>query len=380
MRFNRLATWTSGIAMLVVIAWLSIVHLTREQGSRPERKRPEHLSGGPPSEAEDRLSTPVAEPSESSNPKKPPNISVRDWKHLLYVQEKLTRLNGPVEFYARVIDQNGQGVQGVKLSLKLSAYNPNALSNLANYEREAVREERIELLSDGDGGFVLAGKSGTFLRVEELTKEGYTWSVLADSGLQVFDYQTDRKNRLPSYANRTEGVVFHLWKKGATEPLVRVDHRVRVDPFGTNWYAINLFRGSVDSVADADFRFRSATVTDLDGQPMRWFRFEAYHGGFVANTNPYSHLAPVRGYAPEWEWTYEPRGRDRAKSAGEALKREFYLLARDGRIYAAITWHWASETSVRVTGYVNPRGSRNLEPDPAKQIADPDEIRRLDVP
>jgi hypothetical protein len=28
---------------------------------------------------------------------------------------------------------------------------------------------------------------------------------------------------------------------------------------------------------------------------------------------------------------------------------------------------------------VNPHGSRNLEPDPAKQITDPEEIRRLDM-
>jgi len=33
---------------------------------------------------------------------------------------------------------------------------------------------------------------------------------------------------------------------------------------------------------------------------------------------------------------------------------------------------------VQNTGYVNPNGSRNLEPDPQKLITDPVEIQRLD--
>jgi hypothetical protein len=111
---------------------------------------------------------------------------------------------------------------------------------------------------------------------------------------------------------------------------------------------------------------------------MRRFRFEAFHGGFVVDTNPYPYLAPASGYASEWDWTYEPHGRDRTKSSTEVLTRRFYLLARDGKVYAALTWRWASENTVRLTGHLNPSGSRNLEPDPAKQITDPEEIRRLD--
>ncbi len=369
--------WTVALALFALTAWLAINRKGRSLGAHPEKNQPEFVLDAPSNQAVGPPSLPAAD-TPPPEPKRPPNIAVRDWEHLVYAQTRLVKLNGPVDFYARAIDQHGQAIAGVKLSLILSFYNPNALKRLANYERDAVQEEQIELVSDGDGRFALSGKTGTTLRVEQLTKEGLYWSVWADPGLQSFDYRMDRNDRSPPYANRSQGAIFHLWEKVITERLVQTDFRVAVEPFGTNWYAVNLFRGSVQSNEVADFRFWFSTLTDSTGQPMRRFRFEAFHGGFVVDTNPYPYLAPTDGYASDWEWTYEPHGRDRTKSADEMLTKRFYFSARGGRVFAAITWRWASENSVHLTGFLNPTGSTNLEPDPAKQITDPEEIRRLD--
>ena len=60
------------------------------------------------------------------------------------------------------------------------------------------------------------------------------------------------------------------------------------------------------------------------------------------------------------------------------MKKDFYVKIRGGKKFGMITWHWGSENGVSITGYLNPTGSRNLEPDPAKLITAPAEIQRLD--
>ena len=120
------------------------------------------------------------------------------------------------------------------------------------------------------------------------------------------------------------------------------------------------------------------TVKDANGNPARQFRYQVAHGGLVVDAEPYPYQAPETGYESEWDWFYEPSGRHANENLADLLKKKFYVKLRSGKIYGAITWHWAAESSVGFSGYLNPTGSRNLEPDPEKLITDPEEIRRLD--
>lgn len=364
--------WLSLIVALILGVWL----LFRPHGAAPRSKAPAPQTDAPASN-EMPFST---GPSSSKSPKeewvRPAGLDEERWRRALGLRQFLLSQNKPVALYARVLDQNDSPVPDATLKMTLTRVDEQKLATPRFLQMEMGSEltnEVIVLSSDSKGCFTFTGRSGKLITADALEKEGYLWQP----GRYIyFDYE--HPNGPQGFKEHSQGYVFHLWKKGVAEPLIHIDHRIGVDPFGTNWYAVNLLRGAATDIRNADFRFWFTTLTNVPGQPMRRFRFEAINGGIALDTNAYPFLAPANGYTPSWEWTYEPYGRDRAKSADEALKHRLYISAREGRIYAAITWHWAMENSVHIFGYVNPNGSRNLEPDLAKQITDPEEIRRLD--
>lgn len=336
----------------------------------------------PQSDAPASNANPVATAASPVNPPKvewvrPAGLDEEGWRRALSLRQFMLSQNKPAALFAQVIDQDGKPVAGATLKLTLTRVDEEKLATphflYMNIGSELTNEV-LTLSSDNRGWLTFTGRSGKMIAVDTVEKEGYLWHP----GRYVF-FDYEHPNGPQDFKEPSKGYVFHLWTKGIGERLIHIDYSIGVDRFGTNWYALNLLRGGVNTPGEADFRFWLATVTDSEGRPMRRFRFEAFYGGLVVNTNPYPYMAPTSGYASEWEWTYEPQGRDRTKSADEALKRVFYLSARNGKIYAAITWDWPSENSVRIVGYANPNGSRNLGPDPAKQITDPEEIRRLDL-
>ncbi len=374
----RIIAWIGVIVLFALTAWLVIHRKGRSLGPHPQITQSEFGLGTPSNQAVEPSSLPAAD-TRPPEQKRPANISVRDWEHLVYVQKRLVQLNGPVEFYARAIDQDAQAVAGVKLSLKLSSYNPNALKNLANYERDAVQEEQIELVSDGDGRFALSGKTGTFLRVGELGKEGYLWSIWADLELQAFDYQTDRRSRFPPYASRSEGVVFHLWKKGVTKPTVAVTHRISMERPLDEFY-LNLLTGEVpqEQKQAADIQIRLVPLTPDDPAHKYEWRIElvALNGGILATTDAYPYEAPDGNFPMIYSFEFKPHSRG---PVSEGWRRNFYFAGRSGRIFAGLTVEFIrAPLAFKFGGFVNPNGSRDLEPDPSKQITDPEEIRRLD--
>ncbi len=84
--------------------------------------------------------------------------------------------NQPIEFYARVLDQNEKPLEGAKLKLKLTRWDENefSMSNFPNWNPErAVQEKDFYLYSDSDGWIQFVGTNGSFLNIWGLTKEGY---------------------------------------------------------------------------------------------------------------------------------------------------------------------------------------------------------------
>lgn len=122
-----------------------------------------------------------------------------------------------------------------------------------------------------------------------------------------------------------------------------------------------------------DLLFWFLTTNDVNGNPTRQFRFEVSDGGLQLDRTPYPYEAPAEGYSPAWDWLYVPSG-----NASKDLVKEFFLRTRGGKIHAYLTWDFTANSAAAISGYLNPNASRNLEPDPEKQITDPEEIRRLD--
>jgi hypothetical protein len=92
------------------------------------------------------------------------------------------------------------------------------------------------------------------------------------------------------------------------------------------------------------------------------YPYSAVETGYVEEVH--YDILPSQGYGPHGTWNW---------------RRNFYVKARNGQIYGAITIDLDSgKMWFGISGYINPSASRNLEPDPEKLITDPAEIQRLD--
>jgi hypothetical protein len=170
-------------------------------------------------------SSPVEKAPNRPLPKRPPGLSLEAWERLIAMHKRGMRLNGPIEFYGRVIDQHQQPIEGVRLRLTLSGYDENFVWRkdlLLPGDKDYLRRESLELVSNSEGRFSLSGKTGKTLYLDSLEKEGYLWS--APTAIS-FIYEPDQRQPRP-YTDPTQGVTFHMWKKGPTEPLIR--HFIRI--------------------------------------------------------------------------------------------------------------------------------------------------------
>jgi len=79
------------------------------------------------------------------------------------------------EFYARVMDQNGEPVVGARLELRLSGVDTDKV--LAKFPHMNMGEEQKHwtnmVYSDADGWVRLKGIAGHYLDVWSISKEGY---------------------------------------------------------------------------------------------------------------------------------------------------------------------------------------------------------------
>lgn len=315
---------------------------------------------------------------------RPASIDADHWNRLMVVRQIQLSRNQPVEFYARVVDQNARPVEGVKLSVKLHRVDEKIFAT-TNFFHKQLGDEIVsktnEIISDAQGWMQLKGETGFALDVIRLTKGGYA-SRYSDGYQRGVQYESGgRRNPsgdilMTNAWNPAKGYAFHLWKKDDTEMLIPFHFSVPVDLEDTNWYGVDLFHGVVPDGKTGDFRFCFFTTTDANGNPARRFRFEVPDGGLQPDDKPYPYEAPADGYAVGLDWVYEPFGQHAKGNPPDTLVRRFYVRGRNGKIYASVTWNFVAST---ISGYLNPSASRNLAPDPEKAITDSEEIRRLDA-
>ena len=293
-------------------------------------------------------------------------------KRVAAEQKWASRNNGPVAFYAKVIDQAGNPVEDVVLSGTLNIFDEGFFVD----DKNRVKNVKLTILSDSRGNLDLKKDKGSTFRVEHLGKDGYVWQV--PLGLGSFDFASmNRPKQSPDYKDPNRRFVFHVWKKGETKPTIQISKRLRLEETD-NEFAINILsieRGAENiSTPDLRIKFRYISPNDPTRQYDRQMVIEAPTGGLLETLDTYTFLAPENQYARQYNCVVRP---DDMTSGG--WKRKFYLKSRDGRLYAGLEVQATLFPHViDISAIVNPTGSRNLEPDPAKLITDPEEIRRLD--
>jgi hypothetical protein len=152
---------------------------------------------------------------------RPNNIDEDHWNQLMLARQLALLQNQPIEFYARVLDQNEQPLEGAKLSLKLTRTDEKMFETTNFFSRQMGDEVMIiplELFSDSNGWIQVVGTNGYFLDMRGLSKEGYL-SKYPDGNFGGVHYEpNDVRNtyggdiQLTNALDSQKGYILHLQK------------------------------------------------------------------------------------------------------------------------------------------------------------------------
>jgi hypothetical protein len=248
-----------------------------------------------------------------------------------------------LEFYGKVVDQDGQPVVGAKIQ-------GNVMTTVGF---QGTNETPHFTTTDQDGNFEFRGLHGQSLGVAP-EKRGCKYT------------QRGNGNWTPSYkASKENPVIFYMWKIKGAEPMIHTVIRTGLACDGSP-STFNFFSKHMD-VTGLTIKLLRNPVNIDRRKRFDWTSSLSMSGGGLISTNDiYPDEAPADGYkdiiidmpAASKDWT-------------RSFVQSYYFF--DGQHYGRVTVdimtnYQPPPTSLELDAYVNPSGSRNLEFDPAKEI------------
>lgn len=266
--------------------------------------------------------------------------------------------SSPIEFYGRVIDQEGDPVPYANVGYT-AADKFNASGS--NYTGQA----------DAEGNFHIAGIRGAGLGVA-VRKDGYYFvdettdqSVLSSAATFAYGMGPDSYRR-PA-PTKDKPAVFVLHKMGETTPLVRVERSAHIPKDGTP-VTVDLRTGQLSP--NGNFRIEAWTAAPAGGRKFTWrCRITVPDGGIVERKGQFDFEAPEDGY----EESVELGMQQDAKQWTSQQQRNFFMKLSDGR-YARVNFRMIAGGNhyFVLESFLNPKpGDRNLEFDPKQQVKSP---------
>lgn len=357
MKGRRLLVVVLSVAVVVVLVWLLLPRETRTPiaetfESTAERTATSQPATDTPTDVGRQSAQPVAR-SRAETSKGGADEAVRD-----YVANKLADpeydWKQPINFYGKAVDENEQPVEGASAHFKWTDLSANGTS-----EHQTV--------SDAAGLFSMENQKGKRLSVTVSKGDYYS---TADARLASYEYANPADGLLTPEPNRP--VIFHLRKKGETQPLVVMRGNMNVPGVGrkfalpTNGHpvGIDLLRGkAVAAGGPVEVQCWIANESGRFNEPYDWqYKITVPGGGISPATNEFNFEAPVEGYQPavagevrkdlEWLWANK-------------TEKSFFVRLADGK-YALINFviYAGRNPFCQIESFVNPSGSRNLELDP----------------
>jgi len=251
----------------------------------------------------------------------------------------------PINFYGKVIDENGEPVAGATVHFRWNDLSPEGTSD-------------GRATSDRIGLFSLVDRRGKGLTVT-VSKEGYYTPLGAR---RSFEYANPADGLF--VPDRSNPVVFHLRRKGTGTDLV------------TSAYGMKSYLGVPMPLHEVPVQFDLLERKAGPGGSLRlsqakpayenwklateWmFRMEIPDGGFIEHSDEFPFEAPASGYQPVVEYRFQVG----QTNWTTVLRRKYYVKFGKPSRYG-----WLDlETMImmpgaRLTYAVNPDGSRYLEP------------------
>jgi hypothetical protein len=250
------------------------------------------------------------------------------WKRMEKLDPKF-EWKMPIRFYGKVIDQNGQPVPEARIRYGWNGINGS--------------NERVDQ-SDAQGMFSIEDIQGKLLSVR-VQKEGYH---ARNSGFRAFEYAAFFEPYFHQ-PDPNEPVVFELFKKQESVPLVRTEQQITLQK-----------GGPAVTVALADKTSIQLSLLANETQPDKpWsMRVKTNSGGLQTAAAEFPVEAPTDGYASS-----VLLDRTSPKPAGwSELYQGGVLYVKSDQGYGRVEIRMiAGDAQARITMYFNPSGSRSLE-------------------
>jgi len=284
-------------------------------------------------------------------------------RYLEKAREAGKSLNRPARFYAQILDQNNQPVEGVKVDCDLSSFGDIILPGLMPHNKQFQR------ISDKDGKFSVHDETGLALDVKLSPLKGYEFKD--DGFLQVMlrDVGADRPAQTLSTSENP--YVFRAFKKGQAEPLIHGGFAFYgCVPDGRS-YIVNLKSNQMaEGATGGEFKITMQRPAGIMGKTnYDWsVQIEGVNDDLVESKEGFMCQAPDSGYQPSWAFAQHVGGQKYTRN----VNPRFYLKARDGSVYArleaVIISDYRDKSAVTISYWLNPSGSKNLEYDPERRI------------
>jgi len=251
--------------------------------------------------------------------------------------------NKSLEFYGKVIDQDGQPVVGARIQ-------GNVMTTIGF---RGTNEMPHVTSTDSQGNFEFRGLHGQSLGVTP-QKDGYEYT------------QKGNGNWTPTYkASIDNRVIIYMWKIKGAEPMIHTFIRAGLACDGSQ-STFNLFTKRIDATGLTMKLTRNPVNIDRRKNFDWTLTISVSGGGLIPIKDIYPDEAPEDGYkdiiidmpAESKYWTPE-------------VNESYYLFDGHhyGRVVVSITVDYQPPPTFRqFDAYINPSGSRNLEFDPGKEI------------
>lgn len=261
------------------------------------------------------------------------------------INHVMAGLNSSFQFLGKMVDQNGDPIEGVKITSRISQ--PKGMWS-SNTVLKVVR-------SGADGTFNVANK-GSGISFESFEKEGYRKTK---GQVVSFSYGSS-----PAMIPRHDGKVreYTMIKESEIQKLMESSRQLTL-----NWGGVPLF---YDFKSKKFGKSGELKITALRGQVKGEYRDARYDwsvrvevpgGGVVETVRESAFIAPEKGYQPFW--SYEELSTN-PKFGGAKNNTFLHLHFPDGtygRLEISVDAAPENRISGRIRSAVNPSGSRVLE-------------------
>lgn len=265
--------------------------------------------------------------------------------------------NASIDFYGRVVDQDGQPVSAAKVVLKI------LVGYLASPTQLGTRYDNITLGTDTGGNFVVTGEHGHSVEIVSIEKDDYE---LSKRLTRLYPYSWSAEIFHP---DKNNPVLFVLWEKGKQPALIVGDKSLDFIPDGRS-YAVDLGKKTITQAtnSEGDFQFRllrPGGVGKFD--KFDWtFSLQGENGNLLQQSK---HRYFEMGFSPKEGFTNSYQETHRASDQGwrEVGHKQFYLKMHEGGGFGKATLIWeavagangpgTNEAAIRIQYTLNPNGA-----------------------